>query len=92
MRPALPRATCVKASARPCAAVCAPPKPSCTVPYDLADVTGASMGGGWISRMIDWGFTRGIGRPTAGPRRHLTTGQPRMPAPGSVRLCGLSTW
>ncbi len=34
------------------------------VPYELADVTGASMGGGWISRMIDWGFTRGIGRPT----------------------------
>jgi len=33
-------------------------------PYELADVTGASMGGGWISRMIDWGFTRGIGRPT----------------------------
>jgi flavin-dependent dehydrogenase len=31
--------------------------------YDLSDVTGASMGGGWISRMIDWGFTRGIGRP-----------------------------
>jgi flavin-dependent dehydrogenase len=31
--------------------------------YDLADVTGASMGGGWISRMVDWGFTRGIGRP-----------------------------
>jgi menaquinone-9 beta-reductase len=34
------------------------------VPYELADVTGASMGGGWISRMVDWGFTRGIGRPT----------------------------
>ena len=33
------------------------------VAYDLADVTGASMGGGWISRMVDWGFTRGIGRP-----------------------------
>ena len=33
------------------------------VPYELADVTGASMGGGWISRMVDWGFTRGIGRP-----------------------------
>jgi len=33
--------------------------------YDLADVTGASMGGGWISRMVDWGFTRGIGRPGA---------------------------
>ena len=32
--------------------------------YDLADVTGASMGGGWISRMVDWGFTRGVGRPT----------------------------
>jgi hypothetical protein len=33
--------------------------------YDLANVTGASMGGGWISRMVDWGFTRGIGRPGA---------------------------
>ena len=31
--------------------------------YDLTNVTGASMGGGWISRMVDWGFTRGIGKP-----------------------------
>jgi len=31
--------------------------------YELADVTGASLGGGWVTRMVDWGFTRGIGRP-----------------------------
>jgi flavin-dependent dehydrogenase len=30
--------------------------------YDLADVTGASLGGGWITRLVDWGFTRGAGR------------------------------
>ena len=29
--------------------------------YDLTDVTGASLGGGWITRMVDWGFTRGAG-------------------------------
>jgi flavin-dependent dehydrogenase len=33
------------------------------VAYDLGDVTGASLGGGWVSRAVDWGFTRGIGRP-----------------------------
>jgi menaquinone-9 beta-reductase len=38
--------------------------------YDLADVTGASMGGGWISRAVDWGFTRGLGRP--GTSAHAT--------------------
>ncbi len=31
-------------------------------PYDIADVTGASLGGGWISRLVDWGFTRGAGK------------------------------
>jgi flavin-dependent dehydrogenase len=30
--------------------------------YSLADVTGASLGGGWITRLVDWGFTRGAGR------------------------------
>jgi flavin-dependent dehydrogenase len=34
--------------------------------YDLTNVTGASMGGGWISRVVDWGFTRGAGRPAVG--------------------------
>jgi flavin-dependent dehydrogenase len=34
--------------------------------YELADVTGASLGGGWITRMVDWGFTRGAGRTVAG--------------------------
>jgi len=33
--------------------------------YELSDVTGASLGGGWITRMVDWGFTRGAGRPVA---------------------------
>ena len=31
-------------------------------PYQLGDVTGASLGGGWITRLVDWGFTRGAGR------------------------------
>ena len=35
--------------------------------YELADVTGASLGGGWITRMVDWGFTRGVGRSAATP-------------------------
>jgi flavin-dependent dehydrogenase len=30
--------------------------------YMLDDVTGASLGGGWITRLVDWGFTRGAGR------------------------------
>lgn len=30
--------------------------------YRLDDVTGASLGGGWITRLVDWGFTRGAGR------------------------------
>jgi flavin-dependent dehydrogenase len=33
--------------------------------YQIADVTGASLGGGWVTRMVDWGFTRGVGRPEA---------------------------
>ncbi|MGH8230573.1 MAG: NAD(P)/FAD-dependent oxidoreductase, partial [Steroidobacteraceae bacterium] len=33
--------------------------------YDLSDVTGASLGGGWLSRLIDWGFTRGAGNSAA---------------------------
>lgn len=28
-------------------------------PYELGDVTGASLGGGLASRMLDWAFTRG---------------------------------
>ena len=30
--------------------------------YPLEDVTGASLGGGLISRGVDWAFTRGAGR------------------------------
>ncbi len=42
-------------------------------PYELADVTGASLGGGWISRMVDWGFTRGAGKPARrSPKKPLT--------------------
>jgi flavin-dependent dehydrogenase len=33
--------------------------------YVLDDVTGASLGGGWITRLVDWGFTRGAGRDRA---------------------------
>lgn len=29
-------------------------------PYSLEDVTGASLGGGLISRAMDWAFTRGV--------------------------------
>jgi menaquinone-9 beta-reductase len=29
-------------------------------PYRLDDVTGASLGGGWISRGLDWAMTRGL--------------------------------
>lgn len=36
-------------------------------PYDLSDVTGSSLGGGWVSRAVDWGFTRGVGRASAEP-------------------------
>jgi flavin-dependent dehydrogenase len=28
--------------------------------YSLADVTGASLGGGWVSRGLDWAMTRGL--------------------------------
>jgi menaquinone-9 beta-reductase len=30
--------------------------------YGLQDLTGASLGGGFASRMLDWAFTRGAGR------------------------------
>jgi menaquinone-9 beta-reductase len=30
--------------------------------YEIADVTGSSLGGGFVSRAVDWGFTRGVGR------------------------------
>ena len=29
-------------------------------PYRLDDVTGASLGGGWVSRGLDWAMTRGM--------------------------------
>jgi hypothetical protein len=29
-------------------------------PYRLDDVTGASLGGGWVSRGLDWAMTRGL--------------------------------
>ncbi|HEY3787061.1 MAG TPA: NAD(P)/FAD-dependent oxidoreductase [Steroidobacteraceae bacterium] len=29
------------------------------IPYGLEDVTGASLGGGWVSRALDWAMTRG---------------------------------
>jgi len=32
--------------------------------YRLDDVTGASLGGGMTSRLLDWAFTRGAGRAT----------------------------
>ena len=35
------------------------------VPYTLADVTGASLGGGIASRLLDWAFTRGVGASAA---------------------------
>jgi hypothetical protein len=30
-------------------------------PYSLDDVTGASLGGGLVSRAMDWAFTHGAG-------------------------------
>ncbi len=45
-------------------------------PYQLEDVTGASLGGGWVSRALDWAMTRGHGRgplPTI-PDRSATAG------------------
>jgi flavin-dependent dehydrogenase len=36
--------------------------------YDVADVTGASLGGGLVTRVFDWAFTRGVGRPGRQPR------------------------
>jgi flavin-dependent dehydrogenase len=35
--------------------------------YTLADVTGASLGGGWITRLVDFRFTRGAGRELPDP-------------------------
>jgi flavin-dependent dehydrogenase len=32
-------------------------------PFDLNDVTGASLGGGFVSRFMDRMFTRGAGQP-----------------------------
>ena len=37
-------------------------------PYRIDDVTGASLGGGLASRLLDWAFTRGAGRETVVPR------------------------
>jgi flavin-dependent dehydrogenase len=34
-------------------------------PYQLESVTGASLGGGWSSRLFDWAMTRGAGRSAA---------------------------
>jgi flavin-dependent dehydrogenase len=34
-------------------------------PYHLEAVTGASLGGGWPSRLFDWAMTGGAGRPAA---------------------------
>ena len=34
-------------------------------PYSLDDVTGASLGGGIASRLLDWAFTRGVASPAA---------------------------
>ena len=34
-------------------------------PYRLEAVTGASLGGGWSSRLFDWAMTRGAGRSAA---------------------------
>ncbi len=35
--------------------------------YSLDDVTGTSLGGGWVSRFMDRAFTRGAGAPSAVP-------------------------
>ena len=60
----LPRATCAKASARRSAAAFARRiRFSKGTTYQLDDVTGASLGGGLASRMLDWAFTRGAARP-----------------------------
>jgi len=32
-------------------------------PYTLDDVTGASLGGGFVSRALDWAMTRGLSAP-----------------------------
>jgi flavin-dependent dehydrogenase len=35
--------------------------------YSLASVTGASLGGGLASRLLDWAFTRGAGNAGTAP-------------------------
>jgi len=35
-------------------------------------VTGASLGGGFASRMLDWAMTRGAGTSPARPAPHVT--------------------
>jgi flavin-dependent dehydrogenase len=30
------------------------------VPYDLHEVSASSLGGGFVSRWMDWAFTRGV--------------------------------
>lgn len=37
------------------------------VPYRLDDVTGASLGGGLVTRLLDWSFTRGAGATSTPP-------------------------
>jgi flavin-dependent dehydrogenase len=36
-------------------------------PYQIADVTGASLGNGWVSRSLEWLFSRGL-EPAAAPQ------------------------
>jgi menaquinone-9 beta-reductase len=45
------------------------------VSYRLDDVTGASLGGGWISRALDWAMTRGISPVTAPVASATTAGR-----------------
>ena len=42
--------------------------------YDLAGFTGASLGGGLLTRWMDWAFTRGANEPV-GAREHRPVGQ-----------------
>lgn len=49
-------------------------------PYDLTDVTGASLGGGWVSRLLDWAMTRGAGRKASASAR---PGHPTSAATGA---------
>jgi flavin-dependent dehydrogenase len=45
------------------------------VPYRLDDVTGASLGGGWVSRGLDWAMTRGLPRAVPAARVASTAGR-----------------